>query len=112
MSLAIAGIGTAVPADSYDQREGLLIAQSLCCRTEEQTTWLPNMYGQTGIDKRHLCLGRELVDDVIRGTQHTQSVFLPNLDVDDRGPSTRERMTVYMEQAPLLARQSGAHWWL
>src|SRR4051794_18802034 len=103
MTLAILGIGTAVPPDSYDQREGLFIAQSLCCETEEQSTWLPTMYGHTGIDKRHLCLGRELVDDVIHGTRHSQSVFLPTNAKDDHGPTMRERMKVYHGQAPLLA---------
>src|ERR1051325_3130604 len=103
MSLAMIGFGTAVPECSYDQREGLFIAQSLCCRTEEQTSWLPNMYGHTGIDKRHLCLGRGLVDDVIGGTEVTQSVFLPKRTEDDHGPTTRERMVVYHEQAPLLS---------
>jgi predicted naringenin-chalcone synthase len=108
MAFAIAGIGTSLPVDSYDQHEALLIAQSLCCRTEEQATWLPNMYGHTGIDKRHLCLGRALVDDVIQGTEHTQSPFLPRRTDDDRGPTTQQRMRVYVEQAPVLARQSAA----
>jgi predicted naringenin-chalcone synthase len=103
MSLVIAGIGTAVPPASYDQREGLFIAQSLCCRTPEQSTWLPNMYSHTGIDKRHLSLGRALIDDVIAGTTHTQSAFLPRHTEGDRGPTTRQRLAVYREQAPLLA---------
>lgn len=106
MPLAIAGIGTAVPTDSYDQREALLIAESLCCRTEEQATWLPSMYGHTGIEKRHICLGRALVDDIIHGTEYTESPFLPKHGADDHGPTTQERMNVYVKQAPLLARQS------
>jgi predicted naringenin-chalcone synthase len=106
MSLTILGMGTAVPPDSFDQREGLMLAQSLCCRTEEQMTWLPNMYGHTGIDKRHLCLGRELVNDVLGGTRLTQSPFLPTRTEDDRGPSTRERMEYYAKQAPLMASRA------
>jgi alpha-pyrone synthase len=106
MSLAILGFGTALPAASYDQNEALFMAQSLCCRTEEQTTWLPSMYEHTGIDKRHLSLGRALIDDVIQGTEHSQSPFLPKRTADDRGPSTQERMRLYREQAPLLARQA------
>jgi predicted naringenin-chalcone synthase len=35
------------------------------------------MYGHTGIDTRYLSLGRQLVADVIEGTRHSQSVFLP-----------------------------------
>ncbi|MBI3822903.1 MAG: type III polyketide synthase [Planctomycetes bacterium] len=108
MTLAILGIGTAVPPATYDQSEGLVVAQMLCHTTEEQTTWLPNMYGQTGIDKRHICLGRTLVDDILDGTQNSQSPFLPKQTADDRGPTMTERMKVYREQAPLLARQAAA----
>jgi predicted naringenin-chalcone synthase len=103
MSLAILGIGTAVPPANYDQREALFIAQALSCKTEEQTTWLPNMYGHTGISKRHSCLGRALLDDMVNGTTHSKSVFLPKMTGDDRGPTTRERMRTYAEQAPPLA---------
>ncbi len=108
MALAILGIGTAVPTAAYDQREGLLIAQTLCCRTQEHATWLPNMYGHTGIDKRHNCLGRELLNDLIAGTRHSQSVCLPKLTGDDHGPTTRERMDLYLEHAPVLAHQSAS----
>ncbi len=108
MSLAILGIGTAVPPANYDQREALCIAQALSCKTEEQTTWLPNMYGHTGIDKRHICLGRAVLDDVVNGTTHSKSVYLPKMTDDDRGPTTRERMQSYVEQAPLLALAAAA----
>ena len=52
MSLAILGIGTAVPAEAVDQATARRLAETLCCRTAEQATWLPAMYGNTGIKKR------------------------------------------------------------
>ena len=108
MSLTILGIGTAVPDAVYNQDEALFVARALCSGTQEQATWLPNMYTHTGIDQRHLCLGRAVIDDLIHGTRHSQSVFLPKFSPDDAGPTTGERMTIYREQAPLLALAASA----
>jgi alpha-pyrone synthase len=103
MTLAIGSIGTAVPATTYDQEEGLHIAKSLCCRTPEQATWLPAMYRGTHIDKRHMVLPRALVDDVVAGTRDSGSPFLPSGTPDDRGPSTGVRMEAYEREAAPLA---------
>ena len=108
MSLAIAGLGTAVPKAEYDQDEALSVAQAVCSGTKEQTSWLPNMYKQTGIAKRHNCLGRVLLDDLIHGTRHSQSVFLPKFTADDCGPTTQQRMETYREMVPLLAMEAAA----
>jgi alpha-pyrone synthase len=105
MNLAILGMGTAVPSTAFDQVEGLKIARSLCCGTEEQATWLPTMYQGTGINKRHIVLPRPLVDDLLQGTRRSESIFLPSGEPEDRGPTTAERMQVYIkEAAPLAAR--------
>jgi predicted naringenin-chalcone synthase len=103
MTFALLGIGTAIPATVYDQAEGLAMAKSLCCRTDEQVTWLPTMYQGTGIRKRHMVLPRALVDDVIAGTSASGSVYLPSGEPEDRGPTTAQRMQVYGEEAGRLA---------
>ncbi len=103
MSFAILGLGTAVPPTVIDQREALLIAKSLCCRTDEHATWLPTMYGHTGIEQRHLILGPDVVRDVLNGTAHSGSPFLPTGKPDDRGPTTAERMRHYIAGAAPLA---------
>lgn len=103
MSFALLGIGTALPATVYDQAEGLVLAKSLCCRTNEQMTWLPTMYQGTGIRKRHMVLPRALVDDVIAGTTDSGSVYLPTGAPEDCGPTTAQRMRVYSEEAGRLA---------
>jgi hypothetical protein len=41
MSLAILGLGTAVPQTKVTREESAGIARSLCCRTPEHETWLP-----------------------------------------------------------------------
>ena len=103
MTLAILGIGTAVPDTLVTQADALNIARALCCRTKEHETWLPTMYDGTGIETRHLCLGGDLVRDVLDGTKHSGSVFLPTGAADDRGPTTAERMRHYANSAPPLA---------
>jgi alpha-pyrone synthase len=103
MSLAILGFGTAVPSATFNQQEALKIAEVLCCRTPEQTTWLPAMYSGTGIESRHTCLGRPLVDDLCNGTRLSGSVFLPKADLADLGPTTQQRMQIYREVTPDLA---------
>jgi len=88
MALAILGLGTALPATRVSQQEAKLVARSVCCRTPEQATWLPAVYDQTGIEHRFQCLGRDIVDDVLHGTPHSGSIFLPTGRADDAGPTT------------------------
>jgi predicted naringenin-chalcone synthase len=106
MTFAILGLGTAVPSLTIDQDKALRIARSLCCRTEEQATWLPAMYDHTGIARRQVVYSSELVRDVLEGTRDSGSVFLPTGESDDRGPTTAQRMQHYAELAPPLAVQA------
>src|SRR4051812_18585535 len=103
MSFNLLGLGTAVPATVVDQSDALVIARSLCCRTEEQATWLPTMYHHTGIDRRHLILGQGVVRDLLDGTTPSASPFLPTGAPDDCGPTTAERMRHYVAGAGPLA---------
>jgi predicted naringenin-chalcone synthase len=116
MTFAILGLGATLPSSVIDQRKALGIARSLCCRTEEQATWLPAMYGHTGITTRHVVYSPALIRDVIAGTRDSGSVFLPTGEPDDRGPTTAQRMHHYAELAPPLAveasRKALAQSWL
>ncbi len=102
MSLAILGLGTALPVTRISQAEAMAIARAVCCRTEEQATWLPALYTHSGIDTRHVSFDRAVIDDIVRGTTDTGSVFLPKGD-GDRGPTSGERQRHYAEHAGPLA---------
>jgi predicted naringenin-chalcone synthase len=106
MSFAILSIGTALPASVISQRDASDIARWVCCRTVEHETWLPTMYDQTGIQTRHMALSADLVRDLIDGTRHSGSVFLPSGRDDDCGPTTAERMEHYARLAPPLALEA------
>ena len=68
-----------------------------------QRTWLPLMYQQTEIETRHLCLGETVAQDVLQGTRHSSSPFLPSGTKNDHGPGTHQRMEHYIQLAPPLA---------
>jgi predicted naringenin-chalcone synthase len=103
MSLAIVGLGTAVPATRVTQAEAMAVARALCCRTDEQATWLPGLYAHSGIDTRHFAFDAAVMRDVLDGTRHSGSPFLPTGSADDRGPTAGRRMRHYAEHAGPLA---------
>jgi predicted naringenin-chalcone synthase len=103
MSLAIVAVGTAVPSTRLTQSDALAIARAICCRTEEQASWLPDLYGGSGIESRHLAFDPALIQDILNGTRHSQSPFLPETEDTDFGPTVGERMRHYLEHAPALA---------
>jgi len=103
MSFMIRGMGTAVPPTVVSREEALGIARVLCPRTPEQETWLPSVYAGSGVHKRRQVLGEAIVRDVLDGTRHSGSVFLPNGEPDDDGPTTAQRMAVYAEETGPLA---------
>jgi predicted naringenin-chalcone synthase len=106
MTFAILGIGTALPATILDQSDALRIARALCCRTDEQATWLPTMYHGTSITARQFVLGADLIRDILEGTKQSGSPYLPTGEPDDRGPATGVRMEHYARLAPPLAVRS------
>jgi predicted naringenin-chalcone synthase len=103
MSLAILGLGTALPATIVSQHDASVLNRELCCKTEEQKTWLPAMYQGTGITTRRFAMPTDAVRDVLNGTRFSGSPFLPTGRDGDRGPTTGERMRQYTVLAPPLA---------
>jgi predicted naringenin-chalcone synthase len=101
--MAIAGLGTAVPATRVTQAEALAVARAVCCRTDEQATWLPGLYAHSGVETRHFAFDPAVFRDVIDGTRDSGSPFLPTAAPDDRGPTIGRRMRHYAERAGPLA---------
>src|SRR5262245_58363709 len=102
MICAVASIATAVPETVIDQHQGLGIARAVACPSPEQESWLPGIYAGTQIEARHTVYSWQLVRDVIEGTRHSDSVFLPTGDPAHRGPTTGQRMQHYAALAPPL----------
>jgi len=106
MALAILGIGTALPEAVIGKREALVLARSLCNGSEEQESWLEAIYAGAGIDTRRFCLGQQVVDDILHGTNHSGSPYLPTKQPGERGPTTAVRMEHYARLAPPLALEA------
>src|SRR5207247_56383 len=60
-------------------------------------------YRQTGIRTRHLAFAPELLQDILQGTAHSGSVFLPRGTDEDSGPTLGQRMQHYVKEAGPLA---------
>ncbi|HWC91013.1 MAG TPA: type III polyketide synthase [Pirellulales bacterium] len=104
MSLAILGLGTALPPHSMSQVQAVELAQQVCCQTEDQARLLRALYRKSGVKNRYTFLPHEIAlgwnsasgDD--GGAPRTLT----------QGPSTNERMQWYADYAPPLAlRASG-----
>ncbi len=101
MSAAIAGLGTARPAESIAQSDAAEFAKTLFAPTHPQARLLPVLYGRTGVGRR----GSVLLERTAEA-ELTQSFFPPAGETGGRGPTTRERMERYAEEAAPLAQEA------
>jgi predicted naringenin-chalcone synthase len=106
MSLAILAIGTALPRTPVTREESVRLATKISTRQATDADILPRLYEQTTIRTRYLAFDRAVVDDILEGTNFTDSPFLPRAEPDHLGPSTRERMDHYAREAPPLALEA------
>jgi prepilin-type processing-associated H-X9-DG protein len=104
MSLAIRGLGTALPANRLPQMELAEAAKKYCANDDEQRQMLGSLYKHTEIETRHVVFQAEKVRTVMRGGT-ADSVFVPH-GKDDRGPGTADRMARYGKEALPLALES------
>jgi predicted naringenin-chalcone synthase len=108
MSFVINGIGTANPPEYMTPEAGLEAARFLAGPDVRTSTWLGPVYAHSGAERRYLVLAGPVLDDILAGTDHTGSPFLPTLERDGVGPTTAERMNVYAEEAGPLAVRAAA----
>ncbi|HEV3116511.1 MAG TPA: type III polyketide synthase [Gemmataceae bacterium] len=101
MALSILSVATALPHTRVTQKESVQIAQNLA-RTDEAEV-LASLYEGTTIATRHFALERDVVQDMLQGTRHSESVFLPSGEDNDPGPTTAQRMQHYVDHAGPLA---------
>lgn len=101
MSLAIRGLGTALPANRLPQMELAEAAKKYCANDDEQRQMLASLYRHTEIETRHVVFQADKVRTVMKGGQ-ADSVFVPH-GPNDRGPTTARRMERYHREALPLA---------
>ncbi len=100
MSLAIAGIGTAVPGNRLTQKEAAAIAREFLHAGDEQLRLLPVLYRRTGVRARHSVLGGWSGEQLAAGG----GFYGRSRAEGDRGPTTGARVERFVaEAAPLAA---------
>src|SRR2546421_5922326 len=101
MSLAIRGLGTALPKNRLPQMELAEAAKQFCAEDDEQRQMLGSLYRHTEIKTRHVVFQAEKVRTVMHGGT-AESAFVPH-GRGDRGPGTAQRMERYAKEALPLA---------
>jgi predicted naringenin-chalcone synthase len=101
MDIAILGWGTALPPTSVPQGEAAAFAVNLNGLSAAQARLVPGLYRRTGIQTRCSVLARAVADGGV-----SQDFYPRAQTPEDRGPTTHERMRIWAEAAPPLARDA------
>jgi predicted naringenin-chalcone synthase len=102
MSLAIRGLGTAVPHTRLVQGEAAQAAAKLfCAENDDQAHLVKVLYRQTEIETRHVVFQAEKVRTAVPSGE-PESVSLAN-GKQDRGPTTAQRMERFRKESLPLA---------
>lgn len=94
MTFSIAGLGTAVPPHCVTQTEALKMSTDIVCTNERQRRLLRMLFRRSGINRRYTVLPHPTAYEWVKRTPEGETC---------RGPTTRERMQLYADHAPLLA---------
>jgi predicted naringenin-chalcone synthase len=101
MSLAILGLGTALPRYPFTQKEAANVIASFFCETDEQRRMLPVLFRKAGVAQRHSVLAERLSEE-----GPIQTFYPPSAGLADRGPTTGQRMQVYRRESIPLALEA------
>jgi predicted naringenin-chalcone synthase len=102
MTLRITGLATAVPPRIARQAEAAELSPLFCGADQRQARMLRVLYRKSGVETRHSV--------AVRGGEGPLAERIPYYPVaqgpDDRGPTTRQRMGWYEQEAPPLALEA------
>ena len=107
MTMRIVGLGTAQPDHSVAQADAIRFAQSCNCNTDHQRRLLAELYRRSTVQRRASVVpGVSVVDpatDDGDATDHLHAFYHKPQNGNGHGPTVRQRMRVYAEQAlPLV----------
>jgi len=101
MSLLITGLGTALPEHTVPQMDTYTHTREFCCETDEHRRVMELIYQGSGVSSK-----ASVVIEKPDGVNYGTKFFLPRHDLEDRGPTTNDRMQQYEQHALPLALQS------
>ena len=102
MTFRIYGMGTATPPHALSQEHAVALAAGYGCESEDQRRQLRALYRLTHVKTRY----STVLDSDSRDGLPTQTFFPPMQHPGDRGPTTRQRMARYEQDAPPLAARA------
>jgi len=100
MGFVIEGLGTALPQGRLEQAQ---TARALARISGSDPAKYAALFRRANIQARHFALPPDVLSDLVEGTTHTDSPFVPRPGSDQDGPSTGQRMKAYSQLAPELA---------
>ncbi len=99
MSFVLEGIGTAVPRNFIEQKDAATFAMTCCESNSKQRHLVPALYRRAGVKRRH-----SVILNASTNCGPAQQEFYRPMDtLDERGPSTGQRMQAYKNHATELA---------
>ncbi|MFO0917514.1 MAG: type III polyketide synthase [Planctomycetaceae bacterium] len=102
MPTVISGIGTAVPPLRISQALACEATRQMCCDSDEHRRVMQMIYEGAGVSERATVALLEPPQDGVA----VEGFFKERIDVNDRGPTTQNRMQKYEEHALDLALKS------
>ena len=99
----ILGLGTALPSYTIPQANSVAVASSFIHEDPKVTKVLPAVYRRTQVRRRASVLLEGPSDEVVQ-----QTFYPPAAHEQDYGPTTRQRMARFQQEAGNLARRSAS----
>lgn len=99
MSTHIAGLGTAVPSHTIDQKQALELAYAVLRPDARNARLLKPLYRRSGVQNRHICVPSKTALEWMKDYPANAKDDQPK----SHGATTRTRMALYEEHAPPLA---------
>lgn len=99
MTVALSGIGLALPDHSISQDEAARRSLVHSTASQRERKLAPRLYQKSGVEKRHLVVLRE---PYVQG-QPQHALYEPPSEQRPTGPTTADRMQAYARYAPALS---------
>ena len=105
MSLPILGLGTALPQHTMTQEEALDMSTNIICQDERQRRLMRVLFRRAAVQNRHTAVPHPIAYEWAQAEADARHAASGNGHSEvSWGPTTRERMQLYADNAAPLAK--------